>query len=408
MHHRLFFCFFLCCALVNTTASSAQTPESDQTVATKKGWDFVGLPLLNFTSDRGFGYGAFVAAIDHGPARKPGDPYHASIGGQFYQTTGGYAFHKLILDLPRLNDSGLRLNLIGGYEAWDSAWYFGQGNKRPRLRPEDTPEDYYTSEINSFWLVPQLRIPIGRPLWLFTGLILRSAQVNAYPDSLLQLEQPEGMNGGLLFMGSLGIMIDTRDQEPTPTRGLFTEVSFRGGHPELGSDFGMWGINFTHRQWFPLVGEKLVFALRIAGDSHHGEVPFFHQHILGGSEWVYLGGNFVLRGLPQGRYRGQSSFYANKELRWRFSEFERWGRRFELMAVPFVDSARVWVDGENDALTHLHVSGGLGMRVIYERSLVMRLEGGCGVEEYTNDKDSVLVTERRPVIGIYLLVGHPF
>ena len=66
--------------------------------------DLVGFPLLSFTSDRGTGYGAYVAGFwraEQG-ARVP---YKASVGGQFYETTGGYAFHKFLVDIPNLLDS---------------------------------------------------------------------------------------------------------------------------------------------------------------------------------------------------------------------------------------------------------------------------------------------------------------
>ena len=61
-------------------------------------WRLNGLPFGNFTADKGIGYGVYVAALDRAPKNNP--PYTLSIGGQYYETTGGYAFHKFMVDYP--------------------------------------------------------------------------------------------------------------------------------------------------------------------------------------------------------------------------------------------------------------------------------------------------------------------
>ena len=241
------------------TQSVAAKPTSTQ--SGKTGWDYAGFPLINFTTDRGVGYGAFASAFYHGTQPDSTIPYRASVGGQFYQTTGGYAFHKLLLDFPKLFGSNLRLDLVSGYESWDSAWYFGQGNRLPRLRESDTPEDFYTFDTKSVWAVPTLRIPLNGPWSVFTGYTLRLAEVNVYSGSLLSRDRPEGSDGGVLTQMSLGIMIDARDEEPSPTAGYWSEVSLRFGHSFLGSDFNLWGRKYN--------APTLVFAHK-ESSSHSG------------------------------------------------------------------------------------------------------------------------------------------
>ena len=166
------------------------------TATNKTGWDFAGFPLVNFTTDRGVGYGAFLALYNYGDVPEPGIPFKASIGGQFYQTTGGYAFHKLLLDFPNFLGTDLRLDVVSGYEAWDSAWYFGIGNRTPRMPEDDTPENFYEFDTTSLWAVPTLRIPII-PRWsVFTGYTFRHARVEPYANSRLALDQPVGVDGG--------------------------------------------------------------------------------------------------------------------------------------------------------------------------------------------------------------------
>ncbi len=392
------------CALICLWTAAAYGQDKRRT-----GWDYAGFPLVNFTTDRGVGYGAYLASFYHGDHGAGDHPYKASIGGQFYQTTGGYAFHKLLLDFPNIADTGVRLDVASGYETWDSAWYFGLGNRTPRLEPDETPERYYQFDLKSIWVVPNVRVPIGGDWSIFSGLVLRSADVGVYADTLLAADDPHGTEGGFLSQVQLGILIDTRDREPSTTKGLFSELSLRGAHGITGSDFALWGANATHRQWLPLLGdEKLVLAIRGGLDLHTGDVPFFHQHILGGSQWVELGGNLMLRGLPNGRHRGNVTAYTNAELRWLFSEFAAMGADFDLLMVPFFDLGRVWLWGEADDAFHLHGSAGVGFRLVYNEVFVVRLDVASAIEEYARSATQQAVDRRRAVLGIYAIVNHPF
>ena len=375
----------------------------------RKGWDFAGIPLVNFTTDRGLGYGAYLAGFYHGESGAGAAPYKASIGGQFYQTTGGYAFHKLLLDFPDIADSGVRFDLTSGFEAWDNAWYFGLGNKRPRVREEDAPAHFYTSRLKSLWLVPNVRWPISHPWSFFTGLIFRASDVGTYPDSLLATEQPEGTQGGILNQLQIGLMYDSRDREPSTRNGVFTELSVRGAHHLTGSDFNVWGVNTTHRQWVELNDHgRLILAMRFGLDHQDGDIPFFHQHILGGSQWVEFGGNLTLRGLPNGRYRGHTTAYSNLELRWTFTEFKLFGSDIALLSVPFADMGRVWLREEQTDPFHIHTSVGHGFRGVYNDVFVMRFDMAWGREEYTRDPAYQSVDERAWVLGVYAIVNHPF
>ena len=62
----------------------------------------------------------------------------------------------------------------------------------------------------------------------------------------------------------------------------------------------------------------------------------------------------MLRGLPNGRLRGNVTAYSNTELRWQFASFSAGANRFDTLLVPFVDLGRVWLWGEEDEAFHLH------------------------------------------------------
>ena len=373
------------------------------------GWDIAGLPLLNYSTDRGVGYGGYLAVFHHPFDGRRDIPYQISIGGQFYRTTGGYQFHKLNVDIPDLLGTGLRFGLLAGFEAWDGAWYFGQGNERPRLDPEATPENFYKSDLANLWAIPVLRIPLVREHALFVSHTVRDTKVSVYADSLLELDNPEGTQGGLLSQFALGWMVDKRDKEPNTTRGYYTEASFRGAHAFLGSDWDLWGANVTHRQWWRLRDDgRLVFAVRVAADIQSGGGPFFHEHVMGGSDWVEIGGNRVLRGLPQGRYRGDATLFSNIELRGDLFHFQVFGNDFDVMGVGYIDVARLWTLEEKMAGSPVHLTGGLGPRITYNNVFLLRTDFGVGLEEYTDIPQGGRAQRFGPVIGVYAMVNHPF
>jgi len=72
---------------------------SDEDVAKKKeGWYPTGLPLLNYDSDNGFGYGVRAYLYNNGTRDEEYfayAPYKMQLYAQFYQTTNGYQYHEV-------------------------------------------------------------------------------------------------------------------------------------------------------------------------------------------------------------------------------------------------------------------------------------------------------------------------
>ena len=220
-------------------SSTPETPSRPLTIAA--------VPLVNFTTDRGIGLGGYGALVYTHPDDSSDAPYTAQIGTQFYRTTGGYQDHKLVVDLPRLAQGRVRVDFHLGLESWDGALYFGQGNALPRLHPQHTPSHFYEYGLNSFRVVSEARTPISDRFDLFFGQLARSGQIHVYADSRLEMDQPDGIEGGWLSQVHVGLIYDTRDHEFSPSNGTFTELSFRGAHPWLGSSWTIGGANLTDR-----------------------------------------------------------------------------------------------------------------------------------------------------------------
>lgn len=365
------------------------------------------VPLVNFTTDRGVGYGAYAALFTQNEDESLDVPYRLQVGAQWYRTTGGYQDHKLVLDLPALADGRVRAGAQLGWEVWDDALYFGIGNLRPRLRPSDTPVRRYAFGLDSIRSLATVRWRFAGSWSLFSGHLVRKASVATYTGSLLEEDHPVGAEGGVLSQGFLGVMMDSRDAEGAPQSGVWSEVSIRGASPILGSTWSAWGANATDRRYVTLGTPRVVLAARNAVDVQGGDTPFFHQIVMGGSQWIDIGGPLAMRGLPIGRYRGTWTVYSDAEVRWETGQFQLGRGHYRVFMVPFVSGAQVFEPGEDELSLHPHGGAGLGARLLVNDVVQARFEVALGREEYRNPSGPRVV-ERRWVPAVYLAFNTPY
>jgi hypothetical protein len=394
-----------------------------------KEWSLAGLPIANFSTDTGVGYGLYGTVVHNNASPESSDPYRARVALQFFQTTKKYQDHNLKVDFPGIFGSKYRYDLLVGYEAWKQATYYGYGNLSPRQpladadlcreEPREIPEgsvcaDYYQFDVRWWRVLTNLRRDIGGPWQVFGQYMFRAATVDSYEGSLFAQDVPVGEEGGLYGRLGAGVMYDTRDQEPSPTSGVFAEASARVSSPVVGSRWTVFGGNVTVRHWHGFGGESkpLVFANRVVLDAKRGDEPFFSAQLLGGSQFVEVGGSNNLRGLPNSRFRGDVFALWTPELRWTYAH---WGP-LDWMLVPYFDVGRVflWKDSPalsdgyalpDDQLLHLHYTAGLGARFQLGTNMLVRLDTAFGAEEYGLGNN---VTEVKPNFGFYLVFDHPF
>ncbi len=187
-----------------------------------------------------------------------------------------------------------------------------------------------------------------------------------------------GANGGYVNMARVGLVYDSRDYEPDPSKGIFAEITHERSHRAIGSNYE---FNRTYasvryfKQILPSVFKKLVFASRIAFVHNSGTLPFFEYRNIWGTEGNLggLGGRTTLRGFIQDRFVGPEMGFANIEFRWRFLEIP--GFTFNLS--PLFDVGRVWNDLRSvkaNAWDGYKYSAGVGLRIIWNQSTVIYFE----------------------------------
>src|SRR5688572_11561108 len=142
----------------------------------REGLSFAGLPLVNYNSDEGVGYGARVALYDYGSGQRP---YRYALTLQFFQTTTLVMYHRIIFDAPKFLDSPWRIDGEIRLFAEKFAPYYGLGN---RSRYDSTRElSYYSYDVKTPQLLLNVRRDLRGPWKLFGGYFFQYTFLDTSP-----------------------------------------------------------------------------------------------------------------------------------------------------------------------------------------------------------------------------------
>ena len=356
-------------------------------------WSFTPLPIGDYSSDHGVGYGGYLQVVRR--AEPEAEAYQLRLGLQLFWSTGRYRNHWLKADAPSIGGGPWSVEGEAGWEAWEFAPYFGRGNGV--VLEVEAPELRYAYDIDGGYGILSLRRDLVGAWDVFATGVYRRAWVRPYADSLLDEEAPFGVDGGHAGRLGLGLIHDTRVGSPDPRSGHATELSVR-----LGRGLGVHtlGLTAVDRRFLSL-SDGLVLATQALVDLRLGEEPFFISHVAGGSRWLALGGPDLLRGYPEGRFRGDGAVVAAAELRWTCWVLGLRGHSLALVPSPFVEIGRVVRYGEGDPWTHLQPDVGLGQRFVWDEELVVRWDMAVGREVL---EDGTL----EPTVGIWFMFDHAF
>ncbi len=429
---------------------AAEVPSTERPKDYREGLGFAGLPLINYNSDDGLGYGIKGALYDYGKNQKP---YKTQIALQFFFTTKHIMYHRLYFDAPKFRGSPWRLGVTFKYDRILLSNYYGIGNDADvrysgelgddaaELSADEQSarrvriENYYTSfQRVEPTLIVNLRRDLSGPFKLFNGYRFKNSiitphtaetlddyadiQVSSDWTSYLEQEKPYGYSGGLMGYAQLGAIIDSRNREPSPDRGTFSELSARAAYYKAGDSaeqegrlplFG--GINLTVRQFFPMPVPRLVLATRLVADVMFGDVPFYELTAFGGSQdYTGLGGDTSMRGVKSNRYRGKIKVIATPELRLTPFILYAGTQKFDIGFIAYADVGRVWTDfssGSDGSALHAGVGGGL--RVAWNDNFLIRLDYGINPRaDSTSETDPAASTAPENDTGFYLTFDHAF
>ncbi len=279
-------------------------------------------------------------------------------------------------DIRSLFD-GASLHLETGISTLDNIKFYGLGNKS-QAGQGDLDTSKFEVHANVRRIAATLRTPPPFEQAQYWEAGIESTWIDTSPayDSFFTLHRAEVPGAGTGFTSCLliGLHRDTRDSGPelqlapryssgrlagparplpnsTALSGMAFDVEaryypvFMGNHAEFGT------IRAELRDYLPLDASRISrIALRIGGQKNWGDYPYFESASIGG-------GNSV-RGFDLRRFSGDASAYGTVELR-------LYGGKTKLL-VPilygpllFVDTGRVFVDGESSGNWHTGVGGGI-------------------------------------------------
>jgi outer membrane protein assembly factor BamA len=225
-------------------------------------------------------------------------------------------------------------------------------------------------------------VKTGTPFDAAFGTNLRYEMPQTYAGSRLAQDAGRGAIVGtdraLLAGLAGGIILDTRDDEFVPTRGVYYQI---GGAGTAGTAqhvaYGEAAAVLS--SYFP-VARFVTFAVRVMTSFELGRVPFYDLQQGGVFNQQYMiGADRGVRGVRLGRYAGRAKVLANYELRTTLiPRFRVLSWKVQVGTTTFFDAGRVWsgyawspLDGTS---LGLHCGFGGGFFFQWEKSSVLRVE----------------------------------
>jgi len=361
-------------------AAVGASPSLPAPLAAQRFWRTTLYPYVYYSSIDGFwGAAHFGKYSPIGFAERP-EPHSAALTlDAAASTQGSYA---VVADAQApawwegwraaLTLSATRANRLG---------YYGLGNATLNSADSVTPGRPYFYRVSrttrTARLTAQRRV-VG-PLRLLAGAALQHSDFRNLPgESMFARDRASGAvdSSTVPFddrQVRAGVVLDLRDNEVDPHRGVFAEALYASGT-------GYRRTTAAARIYLH-PAERLILAARLAGERMGGAPPVAVQMVMESSEqpFIAVGGYRSLRGYYDARFTGPGKLLGGLEVRYALI----WAPTIvELKLVGFYDAGRVFDAGQPVKVTSagLHRSGGLELAARLLRNSLVVVGWGKGSE----------------------------
>jgi len=241
--------------------SVAAQEEEDQDV--KTGFGFGGVPAVAYDSDLGFLYGVILNLYHYGDgSRYP--RYDHSLYMEWSRTTKGTGKNILIYDSDRLI-KGVRTSAEFSYYTEQGLDFYGFNGYKTYYNADFTDETHTDYLSRMFYKMDRKMLLVrtdfsgslvGKKLKWFGGFEFRDMEMDTVDidrlnkgksdedklpytngglfgryafegDGYWGILDPDEVYGGTNSLIKLGVIYDTRDNEPNPMKGIWTEGNWR-------------------------------------------------------------------------------------------------------------------------------------------------------------------------------------
>ena len=282
---------------------------------------FEWLPIVSYDTDAGFGYGIKTFFYDQFNSKESFDLilFNSTKGEQWYK----FVFSNPDFESRQGTKYPLAIDLIFEYDKWKNykLYYYGWDNESLKfIEPIVEYKDECVSEIIETKIV--FNHAFQSDLTGFLAFKFKSISIyDVRRDSVL--ENQENIENKFLYNPSVKYLSinlngkwDTRNSYINPSRGIVLEADLEFAPDIIEKNSSFFRQGFIVRYYTELFFKNLILASRA-----------MEQVLLSGSESsqflaIPVGGNSTLRGVPADKYRFNSAFLLNSELRfpiwWRF------------------------------------------------------------------------------------------
>jgi len=428
------FCGTLFLLQVIHAQDTTQVKNKDKVEKIKAGWSFGAVPAIAYDTDIGFKYGGVVNLYHYGDGSHY-PQYDHSIYLEWSRTTKGSGINQFIYDseylIPKvrltveaslLTEKALDFYGFNGYKAYYN------NNFTDDTHPDYISRVYYKQERSLTRLKAEfVGKHIGDHVKWFSGVAyygnkISSVDIDALnegqdpkdrlPDTALLYDQyiswgiipDDQVDGGSTTLLKFGLVYDTRDNEPNPMKGLWSDIQLIAAPSFLGNEYAYSRIALTHRQYFTLAPKILSLAYRLSYQGKiGGEMPYYMlPFVYNMPPYVTrdgLGGAKTIRGVLRNRVVGEDFVYGNIELRWKFYRNVILNQNVYLALATFLDGGQITgfytpdKTGVPDAykylfpdvLEKLHMSYGVGLHVAINQNFILSADYGRAIDPRDGD-----------------------
>jgi outer membrane protein assembly factor BamA len=222
----------------------------------------------------------------------------------------------------------------------------------------------------------------------------------------------EEADGGINSTIRLGLLLDTRDKEGAPTRGVWAEGHLMLAPKRRGTTNPYYRYSLTFRHYVPIVkNDILTFAYRLNYEGTIGDnAPYYVLPYITTVGQSYdrdgMGGYRTIRGIMRNRVQGLDVASYNVELRWRFVSFQLWKQNIAFGLNIFSDGTMVTRNYDmsfkgdeqyradydaymarsgNRTADRPHISVGGGLRFIMNQNFIVAFEYGLPLSKFSSD-----------------------
>ncbi len=243
--------------------------------------------------------------------------------------------------------------------------YWGTGNDSPEIDTEEYTSRAFGLDVNVQFtpienMIGNTRVGIVYDLW---NNDIEDKGENPY----LLAGDVTGEDGGVSSGLGLNWIWDTRNDIFYPTGGGYSQVKAMFYGEDLGSDFDFNRFEIDVRQYISLRSKKII-AYQIFFNAVNGTTPFY--------ELPALGGQRIMRGYYQGRYRDETLLASQVEY--------RSSLRGRLGYVAFAGIGDVADNLNGLSLKDMKASLGFGLRFKFSKTENVNLRADIGFGRDTN------------------------